>query len=151
MPKSTKATFAWNETNVAQAVKLYLEEKEENGLESANSNDFLGSIAYEIGAKSAQSVRSKLSNEKAYIKAETPRKVGGKVRTQKVHYVRALQSVMKTQGVELTGRKLESLENATASDLQLIVDLAEAVTGEKIVVNPEAPEAKAPKQETAKA
>jgi len=149
---AAKAGFEWNETTVSKATELYQALIESDGLEIANSSDSLGKIAKAIGAKSAQAVRSKLSNEKVYQKAEKARSVRGVVRTQKVHYIRALQSTAKDLGVDLTGRKFDSLEQGVATDLQLVIDLLSKATGKTIIVNPEATEeAPAPRQETAKA
>ena len=69
-----------------------------------------------------------------------------------MHYIRALQSTAKDLGVDLTGRKFDSLEQGVATDLQLVIDLLSKATGKTIIVNPEATEeAPAPRQETAKA
>lgn len=144
--------FEWNKETETQATELYLALIEAQGLEVANTNDALGSVAKEVGAKSAQAIRSKLSALKVYQKAAQARKVGGKVKTQKVHYVRAISKTAEKLGIDVTGRKFESLESAVASDLQMLVSVIEAATGESIVVNPEQPsEAATPKQITAKA
>lgn len=150
MKATTKKGFEWNAETLAEAVKLYKAQLEIDAT-VANSNDFLGSIAKAIGAKSAQAVRSKLAAAKEYVKPDAPRSVRGTVRTQKAHFIRALQQVAKDNDVELTGRKFESLESATGADLQLVVTLLEAATGETIEVNPQAKAASVPKQETAKA
>lgn len=150
MTNKAKA-FEWNKENEATITAAYQLLIEESGLAEANTNDSLGKIAKQVGAKSAQAVRSKLSALKVYEKADKPRSVRGTVKTQKVHFIRALQKVAQENGVELTGRKFESLEQGVGTDLQLVVDLLEAVTGEKILVNPDQQEAPAPKQETAKA
>ncbi|AXQ66772.1 DNA binding protein [Vibrio phage vB_VpS_PG07] len=161
MTKQTVAGFEWNKETESQATTLYRELVAEVGLETANTNVELGKIAKAVGAKSAQSVRSKLSTlkdeegEPVYQKAAKARSVRGKVKTQKIHYIRALQNLATANGVEVTGRKFESLEQAVGSDLELIVELAEALSGKQVIVNPDDTqadeEAKVPRQETAKA
>lgn len=142
------AGFEWNKETTEKAVSIYQAKVEAEGCEVANTNDSLGEIAKAVGAKSAQAIRSKLSTEKVYQKAAKARRVGGVVKTAKVHYIRALQNFAEEQGVELSGRKLESLEQGTTADLQNVITMLETVSGEKIAVGPEPA---APKTETAKA
>lgn len=151
MTKQVAATFEWNEATVTKATELYEALIANVGVSEANKNDSLGTIAKEIGAKSAQAVRSKLAAAKVYQKAAAPRKVGGTVKTAKVHFVRALQKVAIDNGIELNPRKFESLESGVGADLQDLIKLVEALSGDKVVVNPDAETAQAPKQETAKA
>lgn len=155
MKKATTVKgFEWNAETVSKATELYQALIADQGVETANTNDELGKIAKEIGAKSAQAVRSKLANEKVYEKADKPRSVAGTVRTQKAHYIKALVKAGKKLGVDMAGtRELASLEQGVAADLKLVVSMLEAATGESIPVNPQAAtvEAKVPKQETAKA
>lgn len=58
-----KAPFSWNEENTALAVNMYLEAKEEHGVEYSNGAATKEIVAL-IGAKSPRSVVSKLSTEK---------------------------------------------------------------------------------------
>ena len=144
-------TFEWNAETTAKVVNLYADAVETNGVEVANKS--LDDLAKQIGAKSGASVRSKLTSEKAYQKSAKGRKVGGSTAVPKMSYIRALQAVAASKGVDLNARKLESLESATVADIKDIINLVETVTGEavKIAGIEQAEEAKAPKQETAKA
>ena len=149
-PTATKAKASksdWSPEMVEQSVKLYNESIEAIGLQATNTNIELAKIAKEVGAKSANAVRSKLASKSvgAYQTADKARSVRGVVRTQKVHYVRALQEVAKTLNVELTGRQMESLEHSVATDLQLVIDLVAAATGREIIVNPDIAAAATPK------
>lgn len=145
-----KATFEWNEETTNKAVSMYEELIANNDVSTANSKASLEAIAKEIGAASAQSVRSKLSNEKVYQKAATPRKVGGTSKITKAEIVRGLQKAAQSKGVELNPRKLESLEHGTGADLNNLVDLLNAY-GAGITFGATEQEAPAPKQVTAKA
>ena len=151
--KTKPAAFTWDEKTTNRAIEMYKTLLADEGKDVANTNDSLLVIAKEIGAKSAQAVRSKLSSAKVYEKAAQARSVGGKVKTAKVHYIRAIRKAAENLGIEVTGRKFESLEQGVGTDLQLLVAVIEKATGEKLVINPDAPtsEAKAPKQVTAKA
>ena len=126
----TKSTaFEWNEETTNKATTLYTTMVDESGVEFANEN--LKTIASEVGAKSAAAVRSKLVSAKVYVKADTPRKVGGGSSIRKIHYVRALVKAAKEKGMEIDGDALDSLESSKMSALKILTDLAGiTVTGE---------------------
>ncbi|CAM0001788.1 DNA binding protein [Vibrio phage D441] len=154
MTNTTKAVkgFEWNKENTATAIEMYETLVANTSVENANSKESLGEIAKEIGAKSAASVRSKLSNEKVYCKAGAKRKVGGTGNVPKISYIRGLQQFAADNQVELNARKLESLESATVADIKDVITLVEAVTGQKVTIaGLETEEAPAPKAITAKA
>ncbi|CAL9990355.1 DNA binding protein [Vibrio phage D51] len=131
----TKATtFEWNAETTSKATELYLAIVDEKGVEAANSKVELDAIAKELGAKSGASIRSKLSSEKVYLKPATKRKVGGSSKVPKMSYIRALQTVAKDNDVELNARNLESLESATVADIQDMIKIVEAVTGETVKI-----------------
>lgn len=146
------AAFEWNAETTNKAIELYNALVESADVETANSKVELDKIAKTIGAKSGASVRSKLSAEKVYLKPATKRKVGGSGKVPKINYIRGLQKFAADNEVELNARKLESLESATVADIQDMIALVETVSGKKVTVaGVEVEEAKAPKQETAKA
>ena len=64
--------FAWNEENTAAAVAAYQDAIAASGIEAANSDETLSQIAASVGAKNANSIRRKLTVEKAYQKTEKP-------------------------------------------------------------------------------
>lgn len=150
---SNVKNFEWNAETTEQAITLYNEAVDQKGIETANSKTELDAIAKTLGAKSGAAVRSKLSSEKVYQKAAQKRKVGGSNKVPKISYIRALQAVAAKKGVELNARKLESLESATVADIQDMIKIVEAVTGESVEVagleTASAP--KQPKAVTAKA
>lgn len=143
--------FEWNAETTSKATELYNQLVEDHGIEAANKS--LDGIAKELGAKSGAAVRSKLSSEKVYQKPATKRKVGGSNKVPKISYIRALQGVAAKNNVELNARNLESLESATVADIQDMIKIVEAVTGEPVKVAglEAASEPKQPKAETAKA
>lgn len=154
MTNTAKAVkgFEWNKENTTTAVEMYEAMLEKGNVETANSKASLDEIAKAIGAKSAASVRSKLSNEKVYCKAGAKRKVGGSGNLPKISYIRGLQQFAADNEIELNARKLESLESATVADIKDVINLVEAVAGQKVAIaGLEVEEAAAPKQVTAKA
>ncbi len=154
MTNTTKAVkgFEWNKDNTATAISMYETMLDNSNVETANSKASLDEIAKAIGAKSAASVRSKLSNEKVYCKAGAKRKVGGTGNVPKISYIRGLQQFAADNEVELNARKLESLESATVADIKDVINLVETVTGQKVTIaGLEVEEAPAPKAITAKA
>ena len=64
--------FQWNEENTATVIAAYQDAIEANGCEAANSDESLSVIAATVGAKNANSIRRKLTIEKAYQKVEKP-------------------------------------------------------------------------------
>lgn len=64
--------FNWNEENTATVIAAYQDAIATNGCEAANSDEALNAIAATVGAKNANSIRRKLTIEKAYQKAEKP-------------------------------------------------------------------------------
>lgn len=67
-----KTTFAWNEENTATVIAAYQDAIAASGIEAANSDEALSVIAATVGAKNANSIRRKLTIEKAYQKVEKP-------------------------------------------------------------------------------
>lgn len=118
--------FSWNAENTSRVVELYQNKLKSDGALIANETSFLAEIAKDVGAKSAVSVRTKLSNEGAYEKSEVPRKVGGGTSFRKTHYVRALVAACEAKGMETTLEDLESLEAGKVSALQIMIELVDA-------------------------
>lgn len=114
--------FSWDESNTEKATALYSEMVAEHGAEYANEN--LKEIAKTLGAKSAAAVRSKLVSAKVYVKADTPRKVGGGSSLRKIHFVRAFVAEAEERGIEVDPDSFDSLESAKMSTLKLVAELA---------------------------
>ena len=64
--------FAWTEESTATVIAAYQDAIAVQGCEAANSDETLGAIAANVGAKNANSIRRKLTVEKVYQKAEKP-------------------------------------------------------------------------------
>lgn len=121
--KST--AWSWNEENSEKAITMYKSVLEESGPEVANEQANLKKIADAVGAKSASSVRSKLTSAKVYVKADTPRKVGGGTTLRKIHFVRALGKKAEELGIEADSDSFDSLESAKMSTLKLLAEMLE--------------------------
>lgn len=121
--KST--AWSWNEENSEKAITMYKAVLEESGPEVANEQANLKKIAQAVGAKSASSVRSKLTSAKVYVKADTPRKVGGGTTLRKIHFVRALSKKAEEMGIEADSDSFDSLESAKMSTLKLLAEMME--------------------------
>ena len=121
--KTTKsAKFSWNEENTKKAVSMYQQLINENGLEFANS-DGLKEIAKAVGAVSPVSVRTKLTNAKAYQKSGKPRKVGGVSSIRKAHYVRVIAKHAIDSGIIKDADDQASLESAKLETLDAVAQL----------------------------
>ena len=116
------AKFSWNEENTQQAVSMYQQLINENGLDFANS-DGLKEIAKAVGAASPVSVRSKLTSAKAYQKSDKPRKVGGGSSVRKAHYVRVIAKHAIDSGIIKDADDLASLESAKLETLDAVAQL----------------------------
>ena len=64
--------FQWNEENTATVIAAYQDAIATSGIDAANSDEALSTIAATVGAKNANSIRRKLVIEKAYQKTEKP-------------------------------------------------------------------------------
>ncbi|QHJ81229.1 MAG: hypothetical protein [Bacteriophage sp.] len=119
--KTTSAKFAWNDENkavVAEDYKAALATSQD----TANSTEFLGTLAAKVGALSAASVRSQLVSAGIYQKGEI-KKVGGKTAPRKAHFIRAIELASKANGVEVEKGTFDSLEHSKADTLKVLVAL----------------------------
>lgn len=121
--KKTSTAFAWNEENTAKVIALYQKTIEDSGVQAANEQSSLLAIAKAVGAKSGSSVRSKLTSAGAYVKADTPHKVGGGSSIRKVHYVRAFVEHAKANGLEIENDALDSLESSKMDALKIVAKM----------------------------
>lgn len=114
MTSTTKApaAFAWDEKNVAAAAELYLA----LGKDVRNTKPELAKIAAAVGAKSAQSVMSKLVSEGVYEKSDAPTSTGGTA-TQKCQIVNSVETIL-----SLKKGSLGTLGKANKQELQMLVD-----------------------------
>lgn len=117
------SSTGWNEENTAKAIELYKKALQDGGAVAANEQSSLKAIADAVGAKSASSVRSKLTSAGEYVKADTPRKVGGGSSIRKAHYVRALVKAANERGLEIDNDALDSLESSKMDALKIIADM----------------------------
>lgn len=123
--KTKSVAFSWDEPNTEKAITMYKAILEAEGPEVANEQSNLKAIAQAVGAKSASSVRSKLTSAKVYVKADTPRKVGGGTTLRKIHFVRALSKKAEELGIEADSDSFDSLESAKMSTLKLLAEMME--------------------------
>lgn len=105
--------FSWTDAVIAQAVELY----QAADVETRNTKPELGKIAIVIGAKSAQSVMSKLVTEGVYIKSESKGTAGGNSVTQKCQIVSAVEIML-----SLKKGSLATLGKANKQELQALAD-----------------------------
>ncbi len=104
-----------------QAVAMYQQLINENGLEFANS-DGLKEIAKTVGAAS-RVCSLKLTSAKAYQKSDKPRKVGGGSSIRKAHYVRVIAKHAIDSGIIKDADDLASLESAKLETLDAVAQL----------------------------
>lgn len=149
MTQQTKKPFAWDEKNQAVIAEAY-ETMLATDHAKANSKEWLGELAKQVGAKSAQAVRSKLSNMKVYQALETTGSTGVKKAriTKPVLAACAVQAITDA-GVKLEGNAGDTLANANVDALNGIIEAFEKLTGNSYA--PVVEEAPAPRTETAKA
>lgn len=86
--KTTKAAsiiFAWNKENTAKITELYTASGNDN------SKAALDKIAVAVGAKSAASVRMKLTSEQAYVKVDKATGAPSKAKVTKIEKVWTLE------------------------------------------------------------
>lgn len=112
MTTKTPAAFSWDEKNVAAAAELYLA----LGKDVRNTKPELAKIAAAVGAKSAQSVMSKLVSEGVYEKSDAPTSTGGTA-TQKCQIVNSVETIL-----SLKKGSLGTLGKANKQELQMLVD-----------------------------
>lgn len=125
MEKKT-AQFKWNDENTETVVNAYQEKFREDPAE-ANSRKFLGELARQVGAKSAQSVMAKLATtkdadgEKVYQVVEglrTGPAADKPARRTKGVIVRDIASVL---GVSV--ETIDSFEKVKAEQLEALLKL----------------------------
>lgn len=149
MTNTTKKPFAWDEKNESVIAEAYAEQKAIDHAK-ANSKEWLGELAKQVGAKSAQAVRSKLSNMKVYEAIETASSTGGKkARITKPMLAEAACKAITDSGVTLKGNAGDTLANANVDALNALISAFEQLTGNSYA--PTVEEAPAPRTETAKA
>lgn len=122
---STQKTvkFSWTDENKAVVAAAYAGALAESGKDVANSTEFLGTVAKDVGAVSAASVRSQLVAAGLYQKGEI-KKVGGGVSVpRKAHFIRAIEKAAVSNGVELEKGTFDSLEHAKADTLKALVNM----------------------------
>ena len=120
MTAPKNVAFAWNEKNTAQAIELYNEAIKKDGQVVANSTASLKKIADELKAKSAQSVRSKLSTEGVYTKVEASAgTTTAKAKPTKIGLVRNIEKVL--------GKEQDSLETLSKANVNDLEDLTAAI------------------------
>lgn len=141
--------FSWNKENEATIIEAYEAKLAENHAE-ANSKEFLAGLAKQVGAKSAQAVRSKLSNLKVYEALETGSTAKGrKARITKPLLADCVKKAVVDAGVAIRGDAMDTLANANTDALTAVIETLEQLTGNSYM--PVIEEATAPKAETAKA
>lgn len=141
--------FAWDEKNESVIADAYAEQKAIDH-QKANSKEWLGELAKKVGAKSAQAVRSKLSNMKVYQALETSSTGSGKkARITKPQLADAACKAITDAGVKIKGNAGDTLANANVDALNAVIAAFEQLTGNSYA--PQIEEAPAPAQETAKA
>ncbi|BAV81311.1 A2-A3 protein [Vibrio phage VCPH] len=147
---TTKAkAFAWNKENEATITSAY-EEMLAQDHAKANSKEFLAELAKQVGAKSAQAVRSKLSNLKVYEALEAGSTAKGrKARITKPLLADCVKKAVVDAGVEIRGDAMDTLANANTDALTAVLETLETLTGNSYM--PVIEEAQAPKGVTAKA
>ena len=120
---SGTTTTGWSVESTEKAIALYKKALEDGGAVAANEASSLKAIADAVGAKSASSVRSKLTSEGIYQKADKPAKVGGGSSIRKIHYVRALVAHANENGMEIDNDALDSLESSKVDALKIIAKM----------------------------
>ena len=110
MTDSKKATFSWNEKNTAAIASAYADSDKDNSLAS------LAKIAIAVGAKSAQSVRSKLTAEGVYVKSA---KAASKGNTNKLTKIQVARKVAVNLG--LASDALDTLDAGNMSALTALM------------------------------
>jgi hypothetical protein len=114
------AKFSWDEENQAVIAQAYLEQKEIDHIK-ANSKGFLGELARKVGAKSDQSVRSKLAALKVYVAAEKVSNTIAKPRITKPILADEIRGLVCNAGVDLSEDAANSLANANAEALKALI------------------------------
>lgn len=122
MPTQKAVKFSWNDENKAVVAAAYAGALAESGKDVANSTEFLGTVAKDVGAVSAASVRSQLVAAGLYQKGEI-KKVGGVSVPRKAHFIRAIEKAAVSNGVELEKGTFDSLEHAKADTLKALVNM----------------------------
>lgn len=115
MTTTKKAAFKWTEENFATVSTAYLAKLEAEGKEAAADNEFLKTLADEVGAVSEKSIRGKLSREGVYQKPEHVACVAKTTKLRKEHFVRAL---INTLGLDED--EVDSLKNSKQCALEAI-------------------------------
>ena len=111
--KTTKpAIFSWNEKNTQTVCDLYIESGNDNSKEN------LQKIASAVGAKSVNSIRSKLSTSKVYVKVESA--TSAKKATTKITKVERVQNLESILGLQRDD--LDTLEKANAVVLDTLTE-----------------------------
>lgn len=112
MTTKAPAAFSWDEKTVAKATELY----NALGKDVRNTKPELAKIAAAVGAKSAQSVMSKLVSEGVYEKSDAPTSTGGTA-TQKCQIVNSIETIL-----SLKKGSLGTLGKANKQELQMMVE-----------------------------
>lgn len=121
--KTVNTSSFWTEEKTDKVIELYRASLNEVGALVANEQANLKAIADAVGAKSASSVRSKLTNAGVYEKADKPHKVGGGSSVRKIHYVRALVKRAQESGINIESDALDSLESAKVDALKIVAKM----------------------------
>ena len=119
--------FTWTEETTAAAVAAYQDAIAASGIEAANSDETLNQIAANVGAKNANSIRRKLTIEKAYQKTEKP---ASAKREAKATDPLAWDEAKIEQAVELYQAKIEKDGILAANDTEFLNSTA-AIIGVK--------------------
>ena len=138
---TTTKAFAWNKDTTKKAVALYQAKFEEIGFD-VNLKENMQELTKAIGCPSFLSLRSKLSSEKAYQKADAtatgkPASKAGKV--TKIETCRIIATALNSDSKDA----LDSLAKANATDLATLAKLIEAAVAAAKAEDPAVEAAKA--------
>ena len=116
--------FQWNEETTATVIAAYQDTIAASGIDAANSDEALSTIAATVGAKNANSIRRKLVIEKVYQKTEKPATAKREGHTADPL---AWDDAKMSQAVELYQAKIAKDGIAAANDTDFLTATAAAI------------------------
>lgn len=112
--------FTWDEKNQAVIAEGYQAQLKLDHTK-ANSNAFLTTLAVQVGAKSGQAVRSKLSSLKEYRPLDKTSAQIAKPRVTKPLLADEIRDKLQAAGVDISDESANSLANSNAAALKAVI------------------------------
>lgn len=117
---AAKKAFEWDAKNEKIISEAYTD-KAKTSQKEANNSKFLAALASQVGAKSGQSVRSKLSSLGVYKALDKAATTIRKPRITKPVLADEIRDMLTDSGVDISEDAANSLANANADALKALI------------------------------